>query len=124
MFRDLLYVINRRKDDLTPAKFLPEPVDLGFQPIQGLRWDPSGGGTQRDLGRRVLGVGGGQVELQRQGWEIRDGEELSGVERDGHREDRGDGEANSGGERRDEEELGIDGGDCAELSRALVGGGE
>lgn len=122
MFRGLLYVIDRRKDDLTPAKFLPESVDLGFQPLQGLGRDPSWGGAQRDLGRRALGVGGGQVELQRQGWEMRDGEELSGIERDGHGEDRGDGEADSGGEGRDEEELGIDGGDCAEFSRALVGG--
>lgn len=55
---------------------------------------------------------------------MRDGEELGSVERHGNGENRRDGEADCGGESGGEEELGVDGGNCAEFSGALVGGGE
>lgn len=124
MFRSLLHVIDRRKDDLAPAKVLPEPANLGFQPPQGSWRDPSRGGAQRDLGRRAFGVGGGQVELESYGWKMRDRKELGGAKRHGYGEDRGDGEADSGGEGRGEEEFRIYGGYCAEFPGALVGGAE
>lgn len=51
-------------------------------------------------------------------------EELGGVERDGHGENRRDGETDGSGEGRGEEELGIDGSDCVEFLGALVREGE
>lgn len=55
---------------------------------------------------------------------MRDGEELGGIERDGHRENRRDGETDGSREGGGEEELGVDGGYCAEFLGALVGEGE
>lgn len=55
---------------------------------------------------------------------MRDRKKLRGAKRHGDGEDRGNGEADSGGERRGEEELRIYGGDRAEFPGPLVGGAE